>query len=160
MPTITKTKILVKAALSGQKDRQGVSKYDHCLRVANNMANLLKQHKLLLANSTDYIHVALLHDIIEDSDITENDLHMFGYNNKTIDAVKLLTHDEGSDYMAYIDHLCASGNLLALLGKLSDNLDNDNPERLGGLDDKFRAYLTNRYSGVREKLETAIKELI
>ena len=159
MPTITKTKILVKAALSGQKDRQGVTKYDHCLRVANNMANLLKQYKLL-ANSTDFIHVALLHDIIEDSDITEDDLHMFGYNNKTIDAVRLLTHDESGSYNEYIDALCASGNLLALLGKLADNKDNDNPDRLGGLDDKFRTYLTNRYSGVREKLVKAIEELI
>jgi (p)ppGpp synthase/HD superfamily hydrolase len=155
MPTITKTKILVKAALSGQKDKQGVSKYDHCLRVADNMVSLIRRYKLNAVS--DYIHVALLHDVIEDSDITEDDLHIFGYNNKTIDAVKLLTHDEGNDYNDYIDALCASGNLTALLGKLADNLDNDNPDRLGGLDEKFRSYLTKRYVGVREKLEKAIE---
>lgn len=79
MPTITKTKILVKAALSGQKDKAGVPKYEHCVRVKSNMDRLLIQYGLAYdEGSIDFQHVALLHDIIEDSDITSDDLFQFG----------------------------------------------------------------------------------
>lgn len=161
MPTIHKTAILVKAALSGQKDKAGVSKYEHCIRVWNNAFTLLDDYKIRDEKTRkDAQLVALLHDVIEDSDLNALDLQLFGYSNAVINAVMLVTHDEAGSYQDYIDTLCASGNLIALLAKLADNLDNTSPERTAHLDDKFKAYLANRYAGVREKLETAIKGLI
>lgn len=75
-------------------------------------------------------------------------------------AVIALTHDEDNDYADYIDALCNSGNLLALLGKLADNLDNTSVKRQDHLDDKFRAYLAKRYNGVQDKLLDAIEKLV
>ena len=160
MPTLIKTKILVKAALSNRKDQSGVPLYEHCVRVSVNMAQLLKKYKIT-DELNDYIHVALLHDVLEDSDLTEDDLHMFGYNNKTIDAVKLLTHDKKDvSYSDYIENLCQSQNLMALLGKLSDNMDNTCINRHSLLNEKSREYFKIRYAGVREKLEEAIAKCL
>jgi (p)ppGpp synthase/HD superfamily hydrolase len=161
MPTITKTKILVKAGLTGQSDAHGVSKYDHCVRVWGNSRKLFRDYNITDAKiRSDGELVALLHDIIEDSDLNENDLHLFGYSNKVIDAVKLVTHDESGSYSDYIDVLCRSGNLLALIAKLADNLDNTSEARTVLLDQKFKDYLGQRYAGVREKLIAAIEALV
>jgi len=160
MPTLIKTKILVKAALSGQRDKAGVPKYDHCVRVWNNACRLIRQFNITDERLVSMIEqVALLHDIIEDSDITEDDLHVFGFSNAIIDSVKLVTHDEGSDYHAYIDALCLSGNVPALITKLADNIDNTSQERTSTLDAGFKAYLEKRYAGVQPKLRAALAKM-
>lgn len=163
MPSVIKTEILVKAALSGQKDSAGVSKYEHCLRVARNAVNLC--YSLGLWEDQKFLNnvelIALLHDTLEDSDLTADDLHVFGFSNTIIDAVELVTHEEdGGTYQEYIDRLCASGNLLALVVKLADNLDNTSAERTEKLEPKFKAYLENRYAGVKTKLFETINNLI
>jgi len=157
MPSISKTMVLVKAALSGQYDKSGVSKFEHCVRVATNMQKLMKQYDI---EDQNYVLVALLHDIIEDSDITDQDLYLFGFNKQVVDAINLLTHENDDiSYVEYIDKLCQSKNLMALLGKLADNLDNTDELRYVGLDEKFCEYLKHRYGGVRIKLEEAINNL-
>jgi HD superfamily phosphodiesterase len=162
MPSNLKTMILVKAALSGQYDQQKVSKYDHCVRVSNNALMLVKRYDIADEKlASDIYQVALLHDVLEDSDITAYDLHLYGYSNAIIDAVELLTHyNEDGSYSDYIDTLCASGNITALIGKLADNMDNTSIGRNAGLDDRFKNYLNRRYAGVREKLEAAIEKAL
>lgn len=76
------TRILVKAALSGQKDKQGVSKFDHCLRVEKQMCLLITQSVVPVPNYLDYGDfrlVALMHDLIEDSDLEIADLEALAY---------------------------------------------------------------------------------
>ena len=46
--------------------------------------------------------VALLHDVIEDSDYTLADLAAMGFDAKVISALKLLTRDKQTPYMEYI----------------------------------------------------------
>lgn len=60
--------------------------------------------------------VALLHDVIEDTDITLSDLH--GFDNEIIEAVDLLTRKEGQSYNQYIRDI--SSNELATKVKIAD----------------------------------------
>ena len=65
--------------------------------------------------------------------------------------------NEDGTYDDYIDNLCRSGNKYALVSKLGDNQDNTDEKRLEGLEESFKNYLTKRYSGVKEKLVTALE---
>ena len=58
-------------------------------------------HPFYLATQMDdeYSTVcALLHDVVEDSDVTFDDLEKYGYPIEIIDALKLLTHNNDDDY--------------------------------------------------------------
>ena len=56
--------------------------------------------------------VALLHDVVEDTDMTFEDLEKEGFTAEIIEALKLLTHDDAVPYMDYVmalkDHPIAS----------------------------------------------------
>lgn len=56
--------------------------------------------------------VALLHDVVEDTDMTFEDLEKEGFTAEIIEALKLLTHDDNVPYMDYVkalkDHPIAS----------------------------------------------------
>lgn len=164
MIEIRKTMILVKGCLTGQKDKQGVSKYDHCVRVAKTAGLLVDdEYSHLFPTKEEKVKavtVALLHDVIEDSDLEEDDLYSLGYDEDIVQAVVLLTHyNHVCSYSAYIDGLCLSRNKFALLGKLADNMDNNNEARMEGLDKSFKNYLTKRYSGVKQKLIETLEKL-
>lgn len=158
-PTLMQTRMIVKAALSGETDKSGDPKYNHCLRVEEHAHDIIREWRLPGLHH-DIRTVALTHDLIEDSDLDSMDLSNLGYHKSVVRAVVLLTHDEGTDYHDYIDRLCASGDYLAIVGKMADNRDNTDPKRYVGLDEDFAAYLNKRYAGVREKLETALKDLL
>ncbi len=62
--------------------------------------------------------VALLHDVVEDTDYTLEDIKKMGFNEKVIDALALLTHDPKVDYMDYVTKI--KNNSLAKAVKLAD----------------------------------------
>ena len=64
--------------------------------------------------------VGFLHDVVEDSDVTLEDLEKWGYSEDVVDAVSLLTHREGISYMGYIDNIIQSGNSVAIAVKMND----------------------------------------
>jgi (p)ppGpp synthase/HD superfamily hydrolase len=66
--------------------------------------------------------VAILHDVVEDSDVTLGDLKDRGFNALIVDAVDHLTRREGEDYEDYIGRV--GSNPLAREVKLSDLADN------------------------------------
>lgn len=94
--------------------------------------------------------VAILHDIIEDTDTTFWDLYeMFG--PEVADAVAILTKDEGENYEEYIQQLKDSNNGYAITVKVADLYDNLNTiDNVPDLDKRNR--LKSRY-------EKALKEL-
>ena len=59
------------------------------------------------------ICVALLHDVVEDTDITLDDLKSKGFPDEVIKALALMTHKDNDDYFDYIRAL------KLLRGKLS-----------------------------------------
>lgn len=63
----------------------------------------------------------LLHDAVEDSSLTFDDLRKEGVDEEIITALQLLTHDkEKMSYEDYVQNIAESGNQLAIHVKLHD----------------------------------------
>ncbi len=79
--------------------------------------------------------VALLHDVVEDSAITFEDLEKEGFERAVIDALKLLTHkDKSVLYMDYVAKI--KENPVAKAVKLADLKHNTDLTRLDVIDEK------------------------
>ncbi|MBR0473943.1 MAG: bifunctional (p)ppGpp synthetase/guanosine-3',5'-bis(diphosphate) 3'-pyrophosphohydrolase [Erysipelotrichaceae bacterium] len=99
-----------------QVDKSGVPYVFHPFHVAESMTD---------ENSTV---VALLHDVIEDTEYTIDDLKAMGVNDEVLEALRLMTHDKDEDYFSYIRRI--SKNELARSVKLSDLKHNSDLSRL------------------------------
>lgn len=71
---------------------------------------------------------AVLHDVLEDTDIIEEYLLSEGFSLEIIDALRLLTRKEDDDYMEYIERL--KSNKIAKAVKLADLADNMDISRI------------------------------
>lgn len=98
--------------------------------------------------------VAILHDTLEDSDLTADDLLQEGFSKEIVDAVVCLTRTPGQDYMEHIHTV--SKNPLATVVKLSDLADNMDLNRLPGLTPKDFQRL-ERYLRAKQSLEDVQK---
>lgn len=78
--------------------------------------------------------IAVLHDVVEDSDITLDDLADEGFNNRVLCAVGLLTHEKGVSYEDYIEKI--GTNFDAIRVKRKDLEHNSDITRLKGVTDK------------------------
>jgi len=107
---------------AGQKDRYGKPYILHPLRVMMNVKT--DQEKI----------VAILHDVIEDSDLELKDLTEEGFSSKVVDAVECLSKRDGEAYQDYIKRVLP--NPLARTVKLADLEDNMNLERVDHLEEK------------------------
>jgi (p)ppGpp synthase/HD superfamily hydrolase len=70
-------------------------------------------------NDTERI-VGFLHDVVEDTKYTFEDLEEEGFSEEVISTLRLLTHDKQTPYMEYIECICKSGNKAAINVKLND----------------------------------------
>lgn len=83
-------------------------------------------------NSETEVCAALLHDVIEDTDITLEEL-CEEFPHKVTDAVRLLTHTDGEDYFDYVMKL--KDNPVARAVKLADLRHNMDESRFTGVKD-------------------------
>ncbi|HML67437.1 MAG TPA: GTP pyrophosphokinase [Clostridia bacterium] len=74
----------------GQYDKSRLPYITHPLHVAESM------------KSEDECVVALLHDVLEDTDCTVEDLINMGITNRQIAALELLCHDDSVPYLEYV----------------------------------------------------------
>lgn len=105
-------------AHSGQLDKGGEPYIFHPFRVALNCETL------------DEKIVAMLHDTVEDTEITIEYLVDEGFSRDITEAVDSLTRRSGEDYMDFIRRI--SENRLAATVKLHDLADNMDESRLKG----------------------------
>ena len=77
--------------------------------------------------------VALLHDVVEDTEITFDQLSDMGFSDEIISAIKLMTHDDAVPYMEYIRRI--KRNPLAAEVKLADLKHNSDITRLDTIDE-------------------------
>ena len=81
--------------------------------------------------------VALLHDVIEDTFYTREDLAKMGFSEAVMTALTLLTHEEGVDYMDYVRAI--KENPIARAVKLADLEHNSDLTRMDAVDGKTLA---------------------
>jgi hypothetical protein len=77
------------------------------------------------------MQIAILHDVVEDTDITLQYLSSTGFSTRVIVALNLLTHKGTDTYEDYIKGIATNKDAVAV--KLSDLKDNSNITRLKGL---------------------------
>lgn len=122
------------AAHAGQRDKAGLPYIRHVNRSAGGAA-FRAQHAQecddLPISPDDVIQAAYLHDVLEYTPTTAEDLRRAGFSDAVIEMVTLLTKsDAGSSYPEQMAKLAASGNLGALLIELSNNEDDGRADRV------------------------------
>ena len=96
--------------------------------------------------------VALLHDVVEDTYITLDDLTSNGFPDEVIEALSLMTHRDNVPYLDYIRAM--KDNPIARKVKLADLAHNSDLTRLDEVDDKAIERV-NRYKQAIHILESA-----
>ena len=127
-------------AHSGQRQRNGLPYILHPLHVMFSMDRIEDQI------------VAVLHDVVEDSDWTLQALEREGFSPAVLDALRLLVREDAVDYEAYIERL--ADNPIACRVKLADLNHNLDTTRLPKLTQKDTARL-EKYHRARLRLKQA-----
>lgn len=107
---------LARIAHNGQVDKGGKPYIEHPLRVMNNVETI--EQKI----------VAVLHDAVEDSDLTLEDLKLAGFGNLTVEAIDAITKRSAEKRQDYLDRVIS--NPLALRVKIVDMQDNADISRI------------------------------
>ena len=115
---------LISEVFNGRNDKGGEPYIFHLIEVERSVRNY-----------PVYVRAAaLLHDIIEDTSINENDLITYGFYFNTVNLVKILTKRTDISYDDYIKHI--SLNKEATVIKLADLKHNSDLTRLKGVTSK------------------------
>ncbi len=122
--TLERAIAIAAEAHAGQKDRAGAPYILHPIRL------------MIQMDSEDAMITAVLHDVVEDSVWTLDDLRKEGFSNTVLNAVDCLTlrDKEGENYWDYIQR--AGSDPIAIKVKLADLVDNLNPDRLNEVTEK------------------------
>lgn len=139
-PLTKKAMIIAYRAHHGQVDHGGVPYIFHPLHLAEQMQD-------------EYcVCAALLHDVVEDTSVTLEDLAI-DFPKEVTDAVALLTHEDDVPYLDYVQKI--RDNPIARAVKLADLRHNSDRSRLetdGNDEDAIRRY-ENKYKKAFEILE-------
>ena len=125
----TSKQLMLELALSiateahrGQFDKAGIDYIEHPIFVASQV------------DSEEEKAVALLHDVIEDSSVTAEELLNAGLPETVVTAVQILSKKKGQDYQTYLKTV--KSNPLARAVKLADLKHNSDLSRLETITDK------------------------
>lgn len=131
MATLERALQIAVQAHAGQKDKSGAAYIFHPIRV------------MMRCTSTEAQIVGLLHDVVEDTQVTFEELEGEGFSKTVMEALRLLTHDPKVPYEDYIREI--KTNAIATEAKLADLQDNMDLRRLQEVDEKavarFKRYL-------------------
>ena len=131
-------------AHTGQLDKIGAPYIQHPAMVADLVQRLPGYLTADPDTQQDAIVAAWLHDVIEDSPTTADDLRKAGITERAVDAVIALTRTEDvapDDYYATI-----TTKPVALLVKTADLASNLAPDRVAQLDEATRTRLETKYT--------------
>lgn len=139
MNTIDIALRIATAAHAGQLDRDGYPVILHPLTVG------------LMGHTDEEKMAGFLHDVVEDSSVTFEDMLDEGIPVGVVNALRLLTHRKDTDYYDYIQSIIDSGNPIALQVKYNDL--KHNYER-----GKAHPDLQQKHGKALEMVEAAIEE--
>lgn len=113
------------AAHKDQTDKSGVPYVFHPIHLAEQM------------DTEETVIAALLHDVVEDTAYTVQDIADMGFSQQVIDALVLLTHDASIPYMEYVSRV--KENEIAKAVKLADLKHNSDLSRLDEISEESLA---------------------
>src|SRR5215475_8650706 len=122
MATLDKAILIAAQAHLGQRDKAGAAYILHPLRMMMRM------------ESETAMMAAVLHDVVEDSDWTLEQLRGEGFSEEVLQAVDCLTRREGERYDEFVAR--AQANPIARQVKIADLEDNMNVKRIGEMTPK------------------------
>ena len=105
-----------------QVDKSGLPYVHHPFHLAEQM------------ETEDTVIVALLHDVVEDTEYTLDDIRAMGFPEQVIEALSYMTHDDSVPYMDYVAKI--KENPIATTVKLADLRHNSDLTRLDVIDEK------------------------
>ena len=143
-----KTLELVLKLFNGKFDKSGIPYINHLLKVYEGVSDY--QEKI----------IALLHDVLEDTEITVLDLKNFGYDDEIISILLYLTKQKGEYYPDYIERIINSENIHALNIKLSDLKHNMDITRIKNPTVNDYERVSKRYEPAYNKIKNKLDELI
>lgn len=130
------------AAHAGQLDKNGKAYFLHPMRVMQRC----EQH------GVDAQIVAVLHDVVEDTWVSLDDLVALGFSSPVVEAVDAISQRTGREtYFEYIER-CARNRTAALV-KLADLHDNSDPARRFS---RHHESLLERYAKARDIINTRL----
>lgn len=121
-------------------DKGGIPYSVHLLKVYSGVSNYIEKC------------CALLHDVIEDTNVTYDDLKEVGFNEEIIEILTILTKNKGEDYSKYIDRIISSRNIHALNIKLVDLAHNMEVGRIKNPTVNDYERINKRYLPARERI--------
>ena len=113
---------IAKKAHLGQVDKAGEDYIKHPEKVAS------------FVKTDEEKAVAYLHDVIEDTELTLEDLREYGFSEEVLKAVDVITKKKGQDYQTYLNSV--KENKLARVVKLADLRHNSDLTRLINITEK------------------------
>jgi (p)ppGpp synthase/HD superfamily hydrolase len=150
---------------AGQTSLSGEDYIEHLLRVLANTKDLLASLPIGMLSDTDIeeaLLVAVGHDLIEDEKATKDEVRMIGGSERLIGRLCALSRMEPKPvYQQWIADIVASRDVVVIIVKLADNLDNNSDARIATLPPEKRS-IRKRYdrahSTLREGLDRMIEE--
>lgn len=111
----------------GQFDKGGMPYILHPLKVMH----------YLKCDDMELMCIAVLHDVVEDTDVTFKDLEVMGFTPRVISALRLLTKMPGQTHKEYVAVIKSNPDAIAV--KLADLRHNMDARRLKGVSPKDSA---------------------
>lgn len=142
MSTIERAIEIAARSHAGQIDKAGAPYIFHPLRL------------MMAVTTPDQKMAAVLHDIVEDTEVTFDELRAEGFSIDVVEAVMALTKKGGEARLDAAKR--AAQNPIALIVKLADVTDNMNLSRIANPTEKDFARI-KEYALVKELLEHAVQ---
>ena len=144
---IYKSLEIVTRLFENQVDKGGLPYSVHLLKVYGGVSDYLEKV------------CALLHDVVEDTDVTFEELSDVGFPNEVIEILMILTKPHGADYQVYIDGIVNSENVHAMNIKLSDLRHNMDISRIKNPTVNDYERVNKRYAPAYSKIQNKLNEL-
>ena len=142
-PTLKDSIALATKYHKGQVDKGGKPYINHPIRVMKKM--MFEDEKM----------VAVMHDIVEDTSITLQDLKDMGYNSYIVNSIDCLTKRDGESYDKFVERTLT--DTMASYVKLADLEDNMDTNRLIQLTNEDKKRL-KKYKQVHAKITKHLKK--
>lgn len=139
MSTLERAVVLAAKAHAGQVDKAGAPYILHPLRV------------MLAVEGEDVRITAVLHDVVEDCDVTLDDLSTMGFSEAVLSGVASVTRADGEAYHAFV--VRAGSDPVGRVVKAADIRDNMDLSRIKQPTEKDRARLV-KYRRALDYLES------